>query len=76
MSEPSEDLKNRFGFHPANDPAVQEQHSEVRSLLLDVAATLDASLPPGREHAVVLTKLEEVMFWSNAAIARHSSPLG
>lgn len=54
-NEPNEDLKNRFGFHPAKDPAVQQLHSETRQLLLSVATVLDAILPPGREHAVVLT---------------------
>jgi hypothetical protein len=27
-------------------------------------------LPPGREKALVLTNLEQAMFWANAAIAR------
>ena len=66
----SEDLINRFSYHPPTKPGRAEAHETTRALLLGVAAELDALLPPGREHAVVLTKLEEAMFWSNAAIAR------
>jgi hypothetical protein len=68
---PSEDLKNRFAFHPATpENGRGVQHDYVRKAILDLAADLDSVLPPGREHAVVLTKLEEAMFWANASIAR------
>jgi hypothetical protein len=27
--------------------------------------------PPSREQSIAITKLEEALFWTNAAIARH-----
>jgi hypothetical protein len=31
---------------------------------------LSDTIPPGREQALFVTKLEEAMMWANAAIAR------
>jgi hypothetical protein len=31
-------------------------------------------VPEGREKALALTNLEQVMFWANAAIAREGGP--
>lgn len=65
-----EDLDNRFKFHPATDKT-GPQHDDVRGLCRQLALLLNDKLPEGREKAVVFTKLEEVMFWANAAIARN-----
>ena len=43
---------------------------EIRSLCQSLAFSIDDLCPNSREKAVALTKLEEVMFWANAAIAR------
>lgn len=48
-------------------------HEHARQLLRDVALELDELLPDGREKSVVLTKLEEALFWANAGIARQPS---
>lgn len=64
------DLHNRFNYHPPRSEARRNAHDTVRQTLLETAETLAAIVPPGREHAIVLTKLEEAMFWANAGLAR------
>lgn len=63
-------LRDRFEYHPPSSPAVGEDHAHVRERLLDAAVTLNNLLPEGREKSLAITKLEEAMFWANAAIAR------
>lgn len=65
-------IENRFNFHPANTQEKQDAHEAVRNSLRTVAHYLDGFLPVGREKALALTKLEEAMFWANAAVARNS----
>lgn len=64
------DLANRFNYHPPLTEERKRQHERVRQYLLQMAEEFEQSLPDGREKALVLTKLEEAMFWANAAIAR------
>lgn len=65
------DIDNRFQFHPASTEDKRKAHEYVREMLRSVAHKFDEALPEGREKAIVMTKLEEVMFWANAAIARN-----
>ena len=64
------DIEHRFAFHPATSEEKRDEHTSARQACRRLADELNAKLPPGREKAVAMTKLEEVMFWSNAAIAR------
>jgi hypothetical protein len=66
----TEELKNRFEYHPPTSRFVADQHSYVRTALHSVANMLNGTLPDGREKALAITKLEEAMFWANAALAR------
>lgn len=65
------DIAWRFAFHAAPTQEKRDEHTSVRQQCYRLAEALNESLPDGREKSVVLTKLEEVMFWANAAIARN-----
>ncbi|MEV2203750.1 hypothetical protein AB0E11_27840 [Streptomyces fradiae] len=66
----SAELAHRFNYHPPRTPAVAEAHAAVREQCTQLAGFLDSTVPDGREKAVAMTKVEEAMFWANAAIAR------
>lgn len=68
---PMDDLTRRFAYHPPSSDEVILTHRNVRAACLEVAEQWDMKLPEGREKSLALTKLEEAMFWANAAIARH-----
>lgn len=67
------DLAHRFQYHPPTSPGAKEAHEAVRSQLSEVAEQLGRLFPEGagREQALFLAKVEEAMFWANAAVARH-----
>lgn len=65
-----DDLNNRFRFHPATTTGRQLAHESVREIARTAANQLNDLLPEGREKSLVMTHLEEAMFWANAAIAR------
>jgi len=68
-------LAHRFQFHPADSNNRKEAHETVRNVLLDAANQIVlVTGPPTREQSVAVTKLEEAMFWANAAIARSDGP--
>ncbi|WP_327671810.1 MULTISPECIES: hypothetical protein [unclassified Streptomyces] len=65
-----EDIENRFAFHAATTQEKRDEHTSIRQTCRRLADDLNERLPDGREKALAITKLEEVMFWANAAIAR------
>ena len=66
----AEDLNNRFTYHaPKEGQPVKYEY--LRSTALDFARDIIRHTPRSREQALALTKLEEAVFWANAAIARH-----
>lgn len=63
------DLDRRFDYHKP-DEGRAAAHAGVREVIKEAAQELVTLVPEGREHSLMLTKLEEAMFWANAAIAR------
>ncbi len=63
------DIDHRFSYHRPDVDQVT-RHESIRGKCKDLAHDLDSILPPGREKALALTKLEEALMWGNAAIAR------
>lgn len=62
------DLINRFGYHRATADSAPK-HARVREVCLEAATSLNQLLPEGRDKALAMTSLQEVMHWANSAIA-------
>ena len=69
-----DELLRRATYHPPTARAV-ELHSEARAHYLVSARFLMEKLPDCRETSTAQTKLEEFLFWANAAIARNHDSL-
>ena len=65
------DLKNRFTFHPVTGVEQGKIYDSIRAHALDFALWLDENVPDSREKSLAITHLEEVVFWSNASVARN-----
>lgn len=65
-----DDITNRFTYH-APDEARAEKHHKIRGSLQNIALYIDSQVPNSREKSLAITKLEEAMFWANAALARN-----
>ncbi len=71
-----EELDRRFSHHPpikADETPDEDRianHTGARIRCLGLAEWIAFHVPDGREQSLALTKLEEVMFWCNAGIAR------
>lgn len=65
-----DDIAWDFGYHPPQTPARIREHEDIRARFMDLAHEMAELLPAGREKVIVKTKLEEGMYWANAAVAR------
>lgn len=68
-----DELDHRFRYHPPT-PSKVPRFEEIRRHARDLAALVVAHTPAGREQDEAIARLEEVVFWANAAIARESDP--
>lgn len=62
-------VADRFAFHPATTEEKRDAHTSVRQHCAELAHYIVDNVPAGREQALALTNLEQVMHWANAAIA-------
>lgn len=68
-----DEIDHNFTHHPPSSPEVGERYAEIRAQLKQSAIFICESTPVSREQSLALTKLEEAMFWANAAVARHDN---
>ena len=64
------DTARIFSHHPPRTPETVSKHQEVRVGCAQLAALLDEACPDSYELKKALDKIQEAMFWANAAIAR------
>ena len=62
-------IEGDFTYHPPNADQ-GERYVKMRSTAKQLAHVIVDLVPEGRERSLALTKLEEVVMWSNAGIAR------
>lgn len=65
-----ERIEHDFSYHKPPSQEVADRHGLVRGAGLACARELIRFCPASRELSTAITKLEEAMFWANAAIAR------
>jgi len=64
-----DEIAKRFTYHaPKGDQA--ERYGSIRDLAKKLAETIASLTPVSREQSLALTKLDEVVMFANAAIAR------
>lgn len=72
-----DELARRFNYHRPPDEIAVGRHATVRHVLQTAAGAVRDEIRAGvgdrgaREYALFLTKIEEAMFWANAALARN-----
>lgn len=64
------DIEKMFTYH-APKPGQPELYQAIRDKAKDLAYLIIHISPVSREQSLAITKLEECVFWANAAIARH-----
>jgi hypothetical protein len=65
------DLKNRFTYHPPKDQATIETFAFIRDMGYELAKSIEAVVPAGRELSLSITAIEEAVMWANAGLARN-----
>ena len=68
----SKEIQNRFTYHAPKE-GQPEIYEEIRKGAKSLVFFIDAKCPDSREKSLAVTKIEEAVFWANAAIARHGN---
>lgn len=63
------EVELRFTYH-APKPGQPEKYTALREKAKDLATMIQAVVPDCREKSLAITRLEEVIMWANAGIAR------
>lgn len=71
-SSMNDQIMRNFTYHaPRADQ--QPRYEQIRDEARVLALTIDMLCPDSREKSLAITKLEEVVMWANAAIARNET---
>ncbi len=65
-----ERIERDFSYHPPKDDQA-ERYIRIRAYAKGLAECIAEHTPTSREQSVALTKLDEVVMFANAAIARN-----
>lgn len=63
-------IENNFSYHAPKEGQPQI-YTELRDKAKEFAYMIDELVPNSREKSLAMTKLEEVIMWANAGIARN-----
>lgn len=66
----NKELEKRFTYWPPK-PGQPERYVKLRDTAKAFGYMIETECPNSREKSLALTKLEEVVMWANAAIARN-----
>jgi len=64
------ELEKRFTYHPPKDDQAV-RYEKIRAAALGFAIFLNSMCPDSREKSIVMTKLDELVMFANASIARN-----
>jgi len=64
------EIEKRFTYHPPKE-GQPKKYEKLRMLAKELAYLITNLCPDSRERSLALTKLDEVVMWANAAIARN-----
>jgi len=63
-------IERNFTYHPPK-PGQPDLYDQLRAETKNLAHLFNGLVPDSREKSLAMTKLEEAVFWANAAIARN-----
>lgn len=66
----AEEITRRFTYVKPNENQIPKFHV-IRNDAKELAEMINTIVPDCREKSLAMTKLEEVVMWANAAVARH-----
>ena len=66
----TDELRKRFTYHAPKE-GQPKTYQQLRENAGYYAELIDQLCPDSREKSLAITKLEEAVFWANAAIARN-----
>jgi len=61
-------MRDEFQVHMLNDTGIAAA-TQLGEIFSEALTKIDALVPPGRERALVVTKMQEASYWAKRAIA-------